>query len=266
MSYVKTQVRDFWNRRPCGTEVTTEEKYSIPYFEHIENYRYNVEPHIFSFAQFTRFHEKRVLEVGVGAGTDFLQWARAGAHAYGIDLTPEGIEHVQQRLRLYGLKAQELRVADAESLPYPEDSFDLVYSWGVIHHSPNTIKALEEMIRVTRPGGMCKIMVYNRHSLGAFYLWVKHALLKGRPWKSFAWCLYHFQESLGTKGYTAKEFARILRNYPVEGVKIRSFKTYFDSLELSKKRLSRALGGILSYLFGERHFGWFLTIEFTVRK
>jgi ubiquinone/menaquinone biosynthesis C-methylase UbiE len=266
MSDVKTQVRDFWNRSPCGTEVTTEEKYSLPYFEHIEDYRYSVEPLIFSFAQFTRFREKRVLEVGVGAGTDFLQWVRAGAQAYGIDLTPEGIEHVRQRLKLYGLQAEELRVADVEALPYPKGFFDLVYSWGVIHHSPNTIRALEEIIRVTRPGGLCKIMVYNRHSLGTFYLWVKHALLKGRPWKSFAWCLYHFQESLGTKGYTQKEVAHILRHYPVERVKIKSWKTYFDSMELSKKRLWRVLGGILSYLSGGHRFGWFLTVEFTVRK
>jgi ubiquinone/menaquinone biosynthesis C-methylase UbiE len=259
---LKDRVRQYWDNEPCGTNITEAGKYSKAYFEEIENYRYSLEPQIFAFAQFTRYHAKRILEVGVGAGTDFLQWIRAGAIAYGIDLTPEGIEHVKKRLNLYGLNAKELKVADAEDIPYPDDYFDLVYSWGVIHHSPNTTKALEEIIRVTRPGGNCKIMVYNRHSLWAFFLWTQKALLKGRPWKSLSWCLHHFQESPGTKGYTRKEITDILIKYPINQVKINTHLTYADKLELSQHKIIRRLGKGVYFLFGRPRFGWFLTVEF----
>ena len=125
---LKNKVHDYWNKEPCGTNVANSEKYTKEYFEEIEKYRYSLEPQIFSFAQFTRYHGKKILEVGVGAGSDFMQWVRAGAGAHGIDLTPEGIEHVKNRLELYGLKAEYLKVADAEAIPYPNDFFDLVYS------------------------------------------------------------------------------------------------------------------------------------------
>ena len=88
----KGEVAAYWNRATCGTDVTLATKYSREYFEEIEHYRYRMEPEIFSFAQFTRYRDKRVLEVGVGAGTDFLQWVRAGAKAYGVDLTPAAVE------------------------------------------------------------------------------------------------------------------------------------------------------------------------------
>jgi hypothetical protein len=95
---------------------------------------------------------------------------------------------------------------------------------------------------------------------------LKEAFLKGRPWKSIAWCLQNFQESPGTKGYTTKEFAGILKNYPVSNVKIQPRLTYVDTLQLSSKRLVRMFGGILSYVFSRHRFGWFLTIQFIVRR
>jgi ubiquinone/menaquinone biosynthesis C-methylase UbiE len=263
MVELKKSVAQFWNTNPCGVHIASYPKYSKEYFEQIENYRYSLEPEIFSFAQFTRFYGKEVLEVGVGAGTDFLQWVRAGARVHGIDLTPEGIRHVKMRLDAYGLQATDLRVADAEALPYDNDMFDLVYSWGVIHHSPNTTKALDEIIRVTKPGGQCKIMVYNRHSLGAFHLWLRKAFLAGRPWKSFQWCIYHFQESPGTKAFTIKEFTTILKTRPVENVLIRPLMTYVDTKEKHPKKLVRVFGKIFSAIFPRNRVGWFLTIQFS---
>jgi len=127
--------------------------YSKEYFEEIERRRYDPvvgEPEIFSFAQFTRYSGKKILEVGVGAGTDFIQWVRAGAVAYGIDLTEKAIEHVRRRLEVYNLHAADIRVGDAENLPYEDNTFDLVYSFGVIHHSPDTERALSEIITLQR--------------------------------------------------------------------------------------------------------------------
>ena len=88
---LKEEVREFWNAQACGTQNIDKEKFTLEYFEQIEKERYELQPEIFSFAQFTRFHGKKLLEVGVGAGTDFLQWVRAGADCYGIDLTDEAI-------------------------------------------------------------------------------------------------------------------------------------------------------------------------------
>lgn len=97
---LKAQVQSYWNKQACGTGFTRRQKFTKAYFDEIERHRYAVEPEIFAFAQFTRHYGQKILEVGVGAGTDFLQWVRAGAHAYGIDLTTEGVAHVQHRLAM----------------------------------------------------------------------------------------------------------------------------------------------------------------------
>jgi len=261
---LKASVRDYWNANPCGTDLTDlndAERYSRAYFDAIEEERYRLEPEIFSFAQFTRHRGERVLEVGVGAGTDFTQWVRAGAVAHGIDLTPEGVEHVRRRLAVYGLEAEEVRVADCEALPYPDGHFDLVYSWGVIHHTPGTEQALHEIIRVLRPGGTAKVMVYHRHSLFAFLLWVRRALLAGRPWRSLAWCVWDI-ESPGTKAYTRRELRRMLDGQPVTDVRIATHLTWNERQGLSPSRIRRAIGSALARFAGDRA-GWFMTLELT---
>ena len=162
---LKNDVREFWDEKPCGTHTSDKERYTKEYFEEIENKRYSMQPEIFSFAQFSRFKDKKLLEVGVGAGSDFLQWVRAGTKAYGIVLTDEAVQHVKHRLSLYGLEAEQIITADSENLPFEDDTFDIVYSWGVIHHTPDTEKAMKEIIRVCKSGGKCKVMIYHRKSL-----------------------------------------------------------------------------------------------------
>jgi ubiquinone/menaquinone biosynthesis C-methylase UbiE len=256
---LKNQVKSYWDKASCGTNITNKKKFSHDYFEEIERARYQAEPEIFAFAQFTRFYGQKVLEIGVGAGTDFLQWIRAGAQAYGIDLTPEAIENTKSRLELYQLKAADLRVADAEHLPYPDNFFDLVYSWGVIHHSPNTQRCLEEIIRVTRPGGSVKIMVYNRRSFFAFYLYITHALLKGKLFQKLSTIIYNHQESIGTKAYTRKEILVIIKKYPVQLINLDT-KAYREDL-CNYRRFIRLFIWFLVVLRGWQYIGWFMTIE-----
>ncbi len=257
---LKQQVKKYWNGATCGTEFIHQPKFSRAYFEAIENFRYTTEPEIFSFAQFTRFSGKKVLEVGVGAGTDFLQWVRAGADCYGVDLTEEAINHVNQRLSLYGLSATEVRVGDAEQLPYATDMFDLVYSWGVIHHSPNTQKSLEELIRVTKPGGTIKVMIYNSNSMYAFYCYLKHALLRGKPLRSIKKVLYHHQESPGTKAFTFHEVKRMLAQLPVNIKLLHAPVTKHDLLYYKSKPF-QWLAYVLASLRGWNRAGWFMMIE-----
>jgi SAM-dependent methyltransferase len=231
---LKRQVLDFWNEQSCNTEVAKSPKSSREYYEEIETFRYFDQPFIHSFAQFSRYHGKRVLEVGCGAGTDFIQWLRAGARASGVDLTPEAIEHVRSRIELYGLPAPEkLQVADAESLPFESDMFDLGYSFGVLHHTPDTERAVRELVRVIRPGGHLKIMLYNRHSIYVMNRWVRFCLLKGRPWRSLRWILWNMVESPGTKGYTRSELVRMLGAMPLQNIHVRTEISSADYLAAS---------------------------------
>ncbi|HEY1293744.1 MAG TPA: class I SAM-dependent methyltransferase [Chloroflexota bacterium] len=220
------------------------------YFGEIEHSRYTLEPEIVPFAQFTSARGKKVLEVGVGAGTDFIQWVRAGASAFGIDLTEEAIEHTRQRLMVDGLRSNDLCVADAEALPYASNTFDIVYSWGVIHHTPDTERALSEIVRVCQPGGQIRIMIYNRHSLLAFRTWVRFALLRGHPERSIGWALAHHVESPGTRAFTALEARRMLSACGVGDIHVQPMLTSYDVLddlggiwEACARALASLLGG-----------------------
>jgi SAM-dependent methyltransferase len=234
------EVRAFWEGTPCGTGgaiVGDAVPLTRAWFERVEEHRYALEPFIHGIAQFTRHRGKDLLEIGVGAGTDHLQWARAGAHCHGVDLTQAAIETTRAHLALYGLSSQLQRLS-AESLPFPDQSFDLVYSWGVIHHAERPAAIVAEIRRVLRPGGRFIGMLYARHSLVALRFWLRNALLAGRPWRSLADVVWHHMESIGTKAYTCSE--------------VRELYASFSSLELSKvltpydtARLPPALAALL---------------------
>ena len=231
---LKASVREFWNAQSCDTQVAHSTKFSKEYFEEIERFRYFDQPFIHSFAQFTRYRDKKVLEVGFGAGTDFIQFLRAGAHVSGVDLTEEALMNLRNRIAAYELpQPDSIQVADAERLPFPSNSFDLGYSFGVLHHSPNTVKAIGELVRVVKPRGEVKLMLYNRRSIYVINLWIKHALLRGKLWKSLRWVLWNHLESIGTKGYTRKELKRILSDLGMEQIAIHTEITAADYLSSS---------------------------------
>lgn len=251
---LKGQVRDFWNRQSCDTHIATGEKFTHEYFEEIESFRYSDQPCIHAFAQFSRYRDKRVLEVGVGAATDFIQWLRASARASGIDLTPEAIAHGRHRIQIYGLPEPEhLAVGDAENLPFASDTFDLGYSFGVLHHSPRPERAISELVRVVRPGGEVKIMLYNRRSICALNAWVKHALLRGQPWKSVAWAVWNHVESIGTQSYTRAELTAILGRLPLTDIHVHTEVTSADTLASSAFPPIRALYHLALWLARTRY-------------
>jgi ubiquinone/menaquinone biosynthesis C-methylase UbiE len=161
---LKDEVQEYWNSHPCGTQFTDLEWGSKTFFDEVERFRYSSQPFMTDVVGFDRFAGKKVLEVGCGLGTDLLQFARNRAVVTGIDLTPKSIELVKKRFAMENLSV-DARVADAEALPFEDDSFDVVYSFGVLHHTPNTQKAIDEVRRVLKPGGKLIIMLYNRTSL-----------------------------------------------------------------------------------------------------
>lgn len=160
---LKTRVHDFWQANPCGTKFAREEVGTREFFDAVERHRYETESHIREVVGFDRWRGRDVLEVGCGLGTDGINFARAGATYTGIDLTEASIGLVRRRFEIEGLNA-DLRVADAENLPFADASFDLVYSHGVLHHTPDTERAIAELRRVLKPGGTAMVMLYHKNS------------------------------------------------------------------------------------------------------
>ncbi len=160
---LKERVRAFWQAHPCGTKFSDDEVGTREFFERIEAHRYAKEWHIPDAADFAGTHGLRVLEIGCGLGTDGVQFVKAGADYTGVDLTDAAIELARKRFELSGLRG-ELRVSDAENLDFADESFDLVYSHGVLHHTPDIAHAVSEIHRVLKPGGRAIVMLYHRDS------------------------------------------------------------------------------------------------------
>lgn len=199
----KAVVRDFWNEAACGERLLLEGLDARHYRRQAAE-RYRLEPYIADFADFTAAKGKTVLEVGVGLGADHQRFAEAGALLHGVDLTERAIEHTKRRLELFGLDSK-LLAADAEHLPFAANSFDIVYSWGVIHHSPDTASAAREILRVLRPGGRFAVMIYHRMSLVGLMLWLRYAALRGRLGMTLDEIYNRYLESPGTKAYSVEE-------------------------------------------------------------
>lgn len=247
------EVREFWEREPCGTgeEIVKDlTPLTLEWFEQVESHRYRVEPFIHSIAQFTCHHGKKVLEVGVGAGTDHLQWKRAGTDLFGVDLTQAAIETTRARFKMYGLEANVQRI-DAEKLPFDDNTFDIVYSWGVIHHSERPDLIFNEVKRVLKSGGMFIGMLYGRRSPLVVKLWIRHALLKGKPWRSAADVVWNHMESIGTKSYTKGEVRDLLAMFSnVEQIPV---ITTYDTARIPP---------FISRFFPDS-WGWFIGIRAT---
>ena len=160
---LKERVRAFWQENPCGTKFADAPPGSRRFYQLVEEHRYHKEWHIPAAAGFTETQGLSVLEVGCGLGTDGAQFAKAGAIYTGIDLTEAAVHLAKQRFDLFDLQGN-FRVADAEHLDFPDNSFDIVYSHGVLHHTPDTAAAIREIHRILRPGGKAIVMLYHRDS------------------------------------------------------------------------------------------------------
>jgi ubiquinone/menaquinone biosynthesis C-methylase UbiE len=237
----KESVKDFWNTASCGEDLYLK-GFDVDDYTNHSRIRYSLEPEIIVFADFRAFKGKKTLEIGVGLGADHQLLAESGAILSGIDLTPRAINHTKRRFQLMDLKS-ELQIADAESLPFEDQTFDAVYSWGVLYHSPNTQKAINEVYRVLKPGGFAKIMIYNKYSLIGYMLWLRYGLLRLKPFTSLNSIYSEHLESPGTKAYTYKEASELFVNFKINSIK--SNLTHADLLESE---------------VGQRHRGFFLSM------
>jgi ubiquinone/menaquinone biosynthesis C-methylase UbiE len=162
-SQLKERVRAFWQANPCGTKFSDAEPGSRRFFELVEQHRYETEWHIPTAADFAASRGLRVLEIGCGMGTDGAQFAKAGADYTGIDLTEAAVAFARKRFELFNLPGT-FRTADAEKLDFADETFDLVYSHGVLHHTPDIAAAISEVHRVLKKNGRALVMLYHRNS------------------------------------------------------------------------------------------------------
>jgi SAM-dependent methyltransferase len=162
------EVREYWDRRPCNLRHSAKPVGSREYFDEVETRRYFVEPHIPAFADFNRWAGKRVLEVGCGIGTETIAFARAGAMVTAVDLSEESVQLVAKRAAAYGLQDRVTPlVANAERLAesVPPTPYDLVYSFGVIHHTPHPGAVLDQIrSHYVSDRSTIKLMLYHRYS------------------------------------------------------------------------------------------------------
>ncbi len=180
-----SQVREYWDRRPCNVRHSPLEIGSREYFDQVEKRKYFVEPHIPAFAEFERWRGKRVLEVGCGIGTDTINFARHGAAVTAVELSETSLALARRRAEVYGLADRISFVAgDAEELQtiVPHQPYDLIYSFGVIHHTPHPERVIGALAPFTRPGTVVKVMVYHRHSWKV--LWIVLAYGRARFWRT----------------------------------------------------------------------------------
>jgi SAM-dependent methyltransferase len=160
------QVIKYWNNQPCNIKHSSCEIGTREYFEEVEKRKYFVEPHIPAFAEFEKWSGKKVLEIGCGIGTDAVNFARHGAEYTGIELSDVSLEITKKRFDVFGLNGTffNLDAQDFEALSAVGRDFDLIYSFGVIHHSPNPQKIIDNCLQLLKPDGTLKIMVYAENS------------------------------------------------------------------------------------------------------
>ena len=166
------KIKSFWNTRPCNLNHSNKEVESKEYFDEVEAKKYKVEPHIPAFAEYEKWNGKTILEIGCGLGTEAINFARAGANYYGIDISEKSVELCKKRFSVYGLNGT-VQVGNAENMKdiFPDDhKFDLIWAFGSIHHTKNPSNVINEIKRLLKPDGELRMMVYSRISYKLFWI------------------------------------------------------------------------------------------------
>lgn len=223
-------VRSYWQASPCAAKLARHEAGTAGFYHDIEQAKSRIEPHEVPFAGFPEWRGKAVLEIGCGVGVDTARFARAGAEITAVDLTEAAVSLANRLLELEQLPGKAV-VADAEELPFDDDSFDLVYSWGVLHHTPHIDRALAEVRRVLRPDGALRIMLYGRPSFFALAVWLRQ-MARERRVLSVREALGRGLESPGTRAFTKAEAQRMLAGFA--DVDVRQVATRYDRIPIDR--------------------------------
>lgn len=281
-------VQLFWNAHPCGDHVVGglhgafADDYK-QFFTTYDRWRYQQESHIPACLDEIAWSGRKVLEIGLGQGSESEQIIRRGAHWSGLDLTQESVDRVRARLAIRQLPHDDLRQGSALALPWPDNTFDVVFSHGVLHHIPDIRTAQREIHRVLRPNGILVAMLYSRKSLNyqvsirvvrRVALGVAYPLRRSKRLQSSTMLREHLSnaQAMGLRRYLAIDnfthrntdgplnpYARV---YSIQDVKdefpcfelTRSFSRYMHAPPLPVRRLP-----------GERWLGWHLWVILRAR-
>jgi 2-polyprenyl-3-methyl-5-hydroxy-6-metoxy-1,4-benzoquinol methylase len=266
------RVRDFWDRRPCNIRHSPKPVGTKEYFDEVEARKYFVEPHILRFAEFPRWKDKKVLEIGCGIGTDTINFARHGALVTAMELSKESLDIARKRAEVYGLQDRiRFYLGNAEHLSesVPVEPYDLIYSFGVIHHTPRPERAVEQIRNYVQPGSSVKIMVYHRRSWKVFWILLTYG--KGQFWRVSELVAQHSEAQTGcpvTYIYTRRQARDLLerRGFRVTDAWVDHIFPYripdYVQYRYVREWYFRAMPAPL-FRWLERHLGWHLCVTAT---
>jgi 2-polyprenyl-3-methyl-5-hydroxy-6-metoxy-1,4-benzoquinol methylase len=264
------EVKAYWNSRPCNIRHSPQEVGTRGYFDEVEARKYFVEPHIPLFAEFGRWNGKKVLEIGCGIGTDTINFARNGALVTAVDVSNISLDLARKRAEVYGLQDRiRFYSGSAEELSsvIPVSQYDLIYSFGVIHHTPEPERVVEQLRNFSGPGTELKLMVYHRHSWKVFWILLKYG--KGRFWQLENLVAKYSEAQTGcpiTYTYSRKEITGLIEKYgfSVQDVFVDHIFPYsipeYTSYRYLKVWYFRWMPRLL-FRWLERHFGWHLCVS-----
>ena len=250
-------VKSFWDSRPCNIRHSSAPIGTKLYFDEVEARKYFVEPHIPKFANFAEWKDSNVLEVGCGIGTDAVNFARNGANYSAIELSKESLSITKTRFEVFGLNGRLLlgNVEKVDDL-FPGETFDLIYSFGVLHHTPDIKKALTALRKLAKMTTKLRIMVYAKYS------W-KSALIEAgleQPEANFGCPIANV--------YTREEIQKLMLDTGWKVTKlsqdhifpyvVSEYKNYNYKLEPFFEHMPAAIYAAL-----QSHLGWHLLVEAT---
>lgn len=268
------KVKDYWNARPCNIRHSTAEIGTREYFDQVEARKYFVEPHIPAFAEFDKWKGKKVLEIGCGIGTDTMNFARAGAQVTAVDLSSESLALAKKRAEVFGLTDQiNFYEANAERLSeyIPAEKYDLIYSFGVIHHSPHPENIVAQIRdNFIHDDSTLKLMVYYRYSWKVLWILLQE---KGRFWRLDDLIAKHSEAQTGcpvTYSYNKKTVQTLIgKSFRAEDIfvdhifpyQIPKYVKYEYEMEWYWKMLPKSV-----FRKFEKTFGWHLCVTAKVNK
>ena len=264
------KVQNYWNARPCNIRHSPSPVGTRQYFDEVEARKYFVEPHIPLFAEFAKWKGKKVLEIGCGLGTDTINFARAGAQVTAVDLSTESLALAKKRAEVFGLDNITFYQSNAEQLSdyVPVERYDLVYSFGVIHHTPHPERVIEQIHKYMDKDSIFKIMVYYRTSWKVFWMRLKYGKKQGETLDELI--ARYSEAETGcpvTYSYTNETVKAFLKGFEIIDTKIDHIFPYsipeYRNYQFKKVWYFRYLPQAL-FRWMEQRWGWHLCV--TARK
>lgn len=254
-------IKNYWNNRPCNVRHSDKSIESKDYFDEVAARRYFVEPHIEKFCNFVKYKDKKILELGCGIGTDAINFAKNGAIVTCVDISEKSIEIAKKGFLLNNLQAEFYNIDLEKCHEYlPANKYDLIYSFGVIHHAENPQNIINAIKNYCHEQTEIKIMLYNKYSWKTFEFFIKYGYKfqfnLNKTIKYFAeaqlGCPYAYV-------YTKAEISNLFKDFQIVDHKIDHIFIYNIEEYINKNYVVRPIFKFMPAVFLrflKRNFGW----------